>query len=216
MEIHEKIMKKIIFDFDGTLIDSRRRLYELFTFLEPDLNLSFDGYWKLKRNGISHKEILNNLKYSNYYDNSSFEMKWMELIEDEKYLSLDTPFDGVQKLFDKLKKEGYSIILLTARQFPEKVHKQLDSFGWNNVFSKILVTQQKYTKTELLFAEQDEYSDAIMVGDTGKDILTGKEIGAYSIAVLSGFLSKKKLKKYKPDEILNCLTDLYSSNFFSY
>ena len=48
----------LIFDLDGTLIDSRNRLYQLFQRLVPESTLSFEEYWKLKRNKISNKDIL--------------------------------------------------------------------------------------------------------------------------------------------------------------
>ena len=48
----------IFFDLDGTLIDSRLRLYKLFQDLVSSSNLTFSDYWNLKRNKISHKKIL--------------------------------------------------------------------------------------------------------------------------------------------------------------
>lgn len=48
----------IVFDLDGTLLDSRRRLYVLFQRLVPGSLLSFDEYWSLKRNGTGHETIL--------------------------------------------------------------------------------------------------------------------------------------------------------------
>ena len=48
----------IFFDLDGTLLDSRKRLYKLFQDLVLESNLTIDEYWELKRNKINHKTIL--------------------------------------------------------------------------------------------------------------------------------------------------------------
>ena len=58
----------IIFDFDGTLIDSKERLFKLFSFLVPQSNLDFKAYWELKKQGIGHAEILE--KHFNYQSNA--------------------------------------------------------------------------------------------------------------------------------------------------
>ena len=42
-----------------------------------------------------------------------------------------------------------------------------------------------------------------MVGDTGIDIIEGQKLIMNTIAVLSGFLSEKKLIKYNPDKIVS-------------
>ena len=207
-------MKRIIFDFDGTLIDSRKRLFKLFSYLEPDLKLSFDEYSNLKRNGESHEKILRKLKGELYFKQSDFEGKWMKLIEDNYYLNLDTPFEGVTQLLERLKADGYDLWLVTARQYSSKVQDQIMNFGWHNMFSKTLVTGQIMTKKDLLLYGSTNFEHSIMIGDTGKDITTAQEVGAYSIAVLSGFLCFEKLKIYNPNECLNNVTELYHSKFF--
>ena len=42
-----------------------------------------------------------------------------------------------------------------------------------------------------------------IIGDTGKDIETGQQLGIKTGAVLSGFLNLKSLLLYKPDLIIN-------------
>ena len=44
---------KIFFDLDGTLIDSKLRMYNLFQELVPQSNLTFVEYWEYKKNKFS-------------------------------------------------------------------------------------------------------------------------------------------------------------------
>jgi len=197
----------IFFDLDGTLIDSRQRLYQLFQSLVPTSELSFDEYWALKRNKISHKEIL--LSKFNYSNDqySDFEKKWMSEIELEKWLQLDTPFEGIIDLLIPLSK-NHDLFLVTARQSESIALEQIKSFGWENIFTKILVTQQRQEKHDLIKNAVRITLEDWFIGDTGKDIQTGKLLGIKTAAVLSGFLSKESLIPYQPDIIINTVLDL--------
>jgi phosphoglycolate phosphatase len=197
----------IFFDLDGTLIDSRQRLYQLFQSLVPTSELSFDEYWALKRNKISHKEILlSKFNYSNE-QYSDFEKKWMSEIELEKWLQLDTPFEGIVDVLLLLSK-NHDLFVVTARQSESIALEQIKSFGWENIFTKILVTQQQQEKHDLIKNAVRVTPEDWFIGDTGKDIQTGKLLGIKTAAVLSGFLSKESLLPYQPDIIINTVLDL--------
>ncbi|PWN65353.1 HAD family hydrolase [Chryseobacterium viscerum] len=196
----------IFFDLDGTLIDSRERLYQLFQSLVPTSELSFDEYWALKRNKISHKEILlSKFNYSNE-QYSDFEKKWMSEIELEKWLQLDTPFEGIVDVLISLSK-NHDLFVVTARQSESIALEQIKSFGWENIFTKILVTQQQQEKHDLIKNAVRVTPEDWFIGDTGKDIQTGKLLGIKTAAVLSGFLSKESLLPYQPDIIIDTVLD---------
>ena len=57
-------MANLFFDFDGTIVDSKVRLYKLFCELCIDNKFSFNDYWELKRESLTQAEILK--KYFNY------------------------------------------------------------------------------------------------------------------------------------------------------
>ncbi|MFN5879013.1 MAG: HAD hydrolase-like protein, partial [Flavobacteriales bacterium] len=105
----------IFFDLDGTIIESRKRLYMLFQFLVASSDLTFDEYWELKRNGISHKSILTTQFNYTSEDYSAFESLWMNEIEKEEWLNLDEPIMGVTDLLLSLTAE-HRLHLVTARQ----------------------------------------------------------------------------------------------------
>lgn len=195
-------MKKLIFDLDGTLIDSKQRLYSLFSELVPSSILTFNQYWEIKQSGISHSNLLKN-KFN--YQNSqieNFSKLWMQLIESDKYLELDNPFDFSKDTLLNFKEKGFDLILLTARQFPDKVDEQINNFGWDKYFCNILVSKQIETKNEILTRTGLFKEAFFMVGDTGYDVKTANDLNIFSIGVLSGFHSKFTLQKYNPNEII--------------
>jgi phosphoglycolate phosphatase len=199
--------KNIFFDLDGTLLDSRERLYNLFQDLVPDSGLSFNDYWNLKRNKISHKEILTT-RFSYSLDAfKMFEQTWLRKIELPEWLSLDKPFEGVTDFLENLSKT-HSLYLVTARQFKDQAFQQVSQYGWQHIFNEVYVTNGVQDKFELIAGSVKTNAVDWFVGDTGKDIQTGKKLGMKTAAVCSGFLSKEKLLEYKPDLIASSVTEL--------
>lgn len=205
---------KIVFDLDGTLICSKKRLYSLFCFLVGGNQLTFEQYWHLKFFGKTNQQILIDVfGYSNVMI-EKFIAEWMTLIESEYYLKMDTIIAGVPDLLSFLKKE-HALFLCTARQSTEKTNEQLENLSIAKFFEKVFVTNQSTTKERLLkdggitFTKEDW-----IVGDTGHDILTGKSLGLKTCAVLSGFMSEEKLKKYEPDIILKNATNFLEENHY--
>jgi phosphoglycolate phosphatase len=197
----------IFFDLDGTLLDSKERLYYLFQHLVPECKFSFEEYWKLKRNKIAHKEILkSNFFYSDeaYFN---FEKAWLDRIELDEWLKLDKPFEGIDSFLKKLRNR-HDLHVVTERQFEHSALKQIEQNGWSGMFETILVTCQKIEKSQLIKAKVKISSEDWLIGDTGKDIQTGKQLGMHTAAVLSGFLNKKKLQEFYPDIIVEQASDL--------
>lgn len=203
---------KLFFDLDGTLIDSRERLYNLFQCLVPSSELTFDEYWELKKNKMAHPEILKNLFFYSDAEVEKFKTIWLDNIELNKWLDLDKPYDGMNDFLINLKK-SCSLYVVTARQFEDKALNQIEKFGWSKMFEKILVTKQKQEKKDLIKTVQGLNSSDWIIGDTGKDIQTGKELGIKTIAVLSGFMNRENLLEYNPDMIFNNVTEISFEGF---
>ncbi len=196
----------IIFDFDGTLIDSKERLFKLFSFLVPESELNFEDYWTLKKKGIGHAEILEKKFKFQSNDIQQFQIKWHQEIEQPKWINYDTPILGVE---DKLMSlfENHQLHLVTARQSYETAINQINKFQWNKYFKSILVTKQEKEKSQLILENIEIKKEDWIIGDTGKDILTGKTLQINTAAVLTGFLSEEKLKSYNPDIIIDSVAN---------
>ena len=196
----------LFIDLDGTLIDSKLRLYQLFQYLVIDSELSFEEYWELKRNKIDHKEILSS-KF-NYTNDQyiTFLNKWMSEIELEKWLDLDIPFNGVTSFLENMSKQN-SLHVVTARQSSKNTLAQLKKFNWDNYLDSVFITEQKHSKLDLVKNNINVTSDDWFIGDTGKDIEAGKKLGIKTAAVLSGFLNEKCLIAYNPDIIIDNITN---------
>jgi phosphoglycolate phosphatase len=192
----------LFLDLDGTLIDSRERLFRLFSFLVPQSKMTFDEYWDKKQNGIGHNSILKNQFCFSDESIIEFQKCWFSLIEKPEWIVFDKPFAGVTEKLTELK-EKHNLILVTARQYIDVVHTQIASFNWGTMFASVLVTQQKMEKDELILQHISVTKEDWFIGDTGKDIQAGKLLGINTAGVLSGFLNRSKIEGYCPDIVMN-------------
>lgn len=200
----------IVFDLDGTLIDSSERLYRLFQKLIPESKFTKSEYWRLKRDKINHKMILN--RFFPKYDFDVFENEWMKKIEDEIYLRMDSLYDDTTIVLKKLGRV-HDITLLTSRQNKTALYEELGWMGISKYFKTVLVTEHKTTKEKLL---SDALSENILmktdsdlfISDMGADIVAGRNMGFKTVGITHGFMSESRLREYKPDYLINELSDI--------
>jgi phosphoglycolate phosphatase len=201
----------ILFDLDGTILDSKLRLYRLFCDITSQTTLSFSDYWDLKRSMKDHQFILKEYLNYSFVEYSDFEKKWMSLIETEKYLKYDKPFDFTEKVLQAIQSQGHGLYIITARQSKERTLRQIQNTGLSPYFEAILITENQQTKEDLIKKSNIQLSSKdILIGDTGIDVKTAKELNLVSIAVLSGFRNKEVLSQYSPDYIENDIQFLLS------
>lgn len=196
----------LIFDLDGTLIDSRLRLYNLFQQLVPASDLTYHDYWSFKQEKVSNEEILINEFNFDAPAINRFVADWMSKIEAPEFLDLDKNFSGMHATLAELHKQA-NLYVCTARQYSDRVLEQLERLGLLHYFDQVLVTEQTRSKEELVRKLPSLASQDWMIGDTGKDIQVGQKLGVKTCAVLSGFLNEKILLQYKPDLILPTAAD---------
>jgi phosphoglycolate phosphatase len=209
MGLYEKTCAmNLFFDLDGTLIDARKRVYEVFNFLTQQTQLNFDEYWNLKRDKYNHQYILKNLLAYEDDKITQFTGKFLANIEKKQYLDIDQPISGAEDLLQYLKKKNHSLYVVTARQKKQSALYQLEKFKWLPYFNEVLVTEQKTSKVDLILPYLKSSYGAVMIGDTGKDVETGKQLNIETVAVLSGFMSEKSLLNYQPTHLINDVTEL--------
>ena len=202
---------KIFFDLDGTLLDSRQRIYQLFTDLTSQQLMNFDEYWQYKRQMISNEWLLENKLGYNAVQIVDYQQKWFPAIESEHYLKMDSLFAPVPALLMHLAAQGFTLFIVTARQSERLAKAQIENLGIAPYITQLFVTGKDRHKHELLSELQVTQTD-LFFGDTGIDIQTAKLIGATSIAVLTGFRDKDVLLTYQPDKVIANVWDYFGYN----
>ncbi|OIO39386.1 MAG: hypothetical protein AUJ75_01290 [Candidatus Omnitrophica bacterium CG1_02_49_10] len=209
-------MKKInliIFDLDGTIIDSSQDIVN-------GINHMLDA---LGFQGKRHDEIIPYVGYGvEYLVESCLPKGRMELLRDgiEVFVSHNIShlfdntklFPGIAEIlpyFDSKRK-----VILTNRQ-KDITEKLLEGFGISKYFDAVLGGDDEKCRKpstcpiDNLLADFKETKDvAIMVGDTEVDIKTGKDAGISTCAVSYGMGKMDELERAGADYIIDHISRL--------
>lgn len=199
--------RRLFLDFDGTLIDSRLRQFELFVELSGNTTITLGEYWNAKRDGIIQSDMLT--KYAKFTPNEEwiFKKKWMEAIEEQSRLLRDDVIDNAHAFLSESAKH-FNLYLVTGRQHRDRLIDQIQKLGIERYFSGVLNTAQRISKAQLVRANTASAIGDIFIGDSGEDILAGKELGIFTVGVTSGASTAERLLKYEPNIIVNSVAEL--------
>jgi len=199
-------MKLIMWDFDGTLVDSRplivagmeHGLKALGLLDRPEIMAEWLKYVGLPvEEGLSRTfgplgmDLGEVLKAYRTYD-------WLgneDLIQ---------PFPGMKELIQELHQRGQKMGIATSkRTLPLK--RQLELFGWGGIFDPIVTPDQVQKgkpdpeSLELAMSQTGlQPDDLLMIGDTPFDLGMARSANVPSVAVGHGFYSQEALLPYAP------------------
>lgn len=204
-------LKAIIFDADGTLLDSFELIYSAYKYVALEHHLQ----------APTANEVRNELGrplpdiFATFYP----EQNISELLEtNSRYVAANTmkskAFDGVEELLSSLKDRGYVLAILTSGG--PKIVNILEHHGIDKYFASIVHHERiKHPKPhpEGFFLAAKECGvlpeEAVMVGDTDVDVETAKNANAFSsIAITHGYHSVVRLKESEPDYMVDSLHEI--------
>ncbi len=184
-------MRLIMFDMDGTLIDSGFAITNTINYVRENL-----GFEKLEKDYILEKVNEPHINSSDFfYGTKEFTQQQTDLFGEyynEHCLTDLVLYDGIAKLIDDLK--GDFILTVATNANSQYAKKMLDHVGIGSNFTTILgydsVTKPK-PHPEMVHKILNEYNvsntNAQMIGDSHKDILAANSAGVDSVLVNWGF-----------------------------
>lgn len=195
--------RAVLFDLDGTLLDSFRSHYRVYRAVFADLMMPFDEGAYLRHYSPNWYLFYERLGVPKERWGEADRL-WLE------HYAKETPTEreGAGDLLQRLRASGCALGLVTSGD-RSRVERDLTRMGWTELFDVIVcggeVPERKPHPAALQYAlrllEQPE-SAAIYVGDTIEDVMMGKSAGVMTVALLGGFSSREALEGARPDLIL--------------
>ena len=203
--------KTIIFDLDGTLIDSADGIVEAFNFA-------------MTQNGLQRQprdEIVKHIGFSldhmfGKFTNSNFDLLRKDFTLKAKQTVVDSsnPLNGAFETVVSLFESGYKLGIATTK-WRRNIDGILNKFGWNDYFSEIIggdeVTKVKPDPeifSSLMALMKADPESTVIVGDTINDILPAKKLSVRSVAVKSPYGDSKEVMNLNPDFFIEEISHL--------
>jgi len=216
--------KAVVFDTDGTLIDTTKRFFTVFNRMlqkhgKKPLN------WKNFYMRYCNDTLDDIVAPKKAKDRGEFLHRfWIEFLSEYRFIHADGDalIHGVDKVLKKISDKGALIAVTTSCIVPpDKLGRELSKYNIRK-FANAVVTGadvmkalnegHHFSKKEIFELAMKKLGvaprDCVVVGDYWSDIKAGKELGAKTVAVLSGSMELDTFEKLKPDAIIDGVKDM--------
>ena len=202
-------MPYLLFDFDGTLVDSFHVLMEKFDLLADEFNfrkISRDEINALR--DLTSKELITFLQIPLYKIPSVLLSARNHMRSEMQRLP---PFANLPKMLQVLHDRNIPMGILTSNS-AENVSAWLERNNMQHLFNFIHIESSFFGKKNILKKILKSYridkSQAFYIGDETRDIEAAKGCDISSIAVTWGFNSEKILALHEPHYIVRKPEDI--------
>lgn len=208
------MIKAILFDLDGTLLDTNELILASFKeAFSKCLNLNLEDSEVVKHFGKP-------LQYSfSTYGNKEKVQEMINTYREYNDRNHDTkcmPFEGVHDVLQQLKNKGIKIAIVTSKRkiMSERGMKISGIYDYFDVIITPECTEKHKPDKEPALKACElldiSPSNSIFVGDSTFDILCGKNAGCYTCAVKYTALPLDELEKVQPDFYISKFDELLS------
>lgn len=199
----------LIFDFDGTLVDSFYVLMKKFNELADEFK-----YRKLNSNEINWLRDLTSRELIKYLKIPIYKIP-MVLCSVRKYIRSEMqsllPFQNILEILHQLHDMKIQMGILTSNSI-ENVTEWLERNKIYHLFNFIHTESSYFGKKHVLQKILKTYdldnAQTFYIGDETRDIDAARECNVYSAAVTWGFNSEKVLSLHNPDYLIRRPEDI--------
>lgn len=207
-------MKTLLFDLDGTLIDSQEGITKSVRYALQSIGIQEQDDAKLRR--FIGPPLLYSFQKEYGFDEKLAEQlaaKYRERYNVKGAYECKL-YPEVEVVLDRLYEKGYSLGLASSK--PEIFCKKiLDYHGISDCFAYITgsdIEGKRKDKADVIRAAMERASaniqDTVLIGDTRFDVQGAKQTGITCYGVTYGFGTRKELEENGADAVFDSLPEL--------
>lgn len=195
----------LVFDWDGTLMDSQQEIVSCFQWATRDLGMRVPAVDEIRNIiGLGMFQAIHTL-----FPELDSESKQKAVVDQYRYYYFSpekppaTLFEGVVEMLNKLSAQGYLLSVATGKG-RRGLDQALARTGLNEIFHFTRCVDEAHSKPHPQMLEDTmEYlgvdpQATLMIGDTEYDLLMAKNAGVQSVAVTCGAHEKARLLQHTP------------------
>lgn len=214
------MIQLIVYDLDGTLIDSRRDIANAVNWALRELGLKELPMEKVSAfvgNGVSHlmrqalEEDLGKDKAKALLECS---IKLFRRCYGKHLLDETRLYPSVRKVLEFFKDRKQAVITNKPQDFSLQI---LEGLGVRSYFFRVCGGDAGFPKKpapeslrEIMRSARIQPQETVFVGDSAIDIETGRNAGVQTVAVSYGFGKLREIEDARPDKIVHDLEELIS------
>ncbi len=210
------MIKGIIFDLDGTLIDTISDIGKSVNAVLEDYGYKtypLSAYRDMVGHGFAvliKKAMPKGLKPEQYEE----ALAKFTYYYDQYYMDSTRPYPDIQDLLNKLKERGLKLAVNSNKRndYTEKLIKHFfPDIPFTAVFGareNIPNKPDPYTALEIIAMMGLNKEEVLYIGDSETDINTGHNAGLKTVGVAWGFSDYDKLRALNPDFLVNQAADI--------
>lgn len=209
----------VLFDFDGTLVDSRACILAAMggAFEEQSLNAP-DSAAILATVGLQPEDMLRGLcpslpddrrrAIAESYRRHSIALRALNP-------DLERPFDGATATLTRLRSDGHGLGVVTGKS-ARGLDQCLGHFDWTQVFDTLQPADGAPGKPDptlilrAMAAMETAQEETVMIGDTSFDMIMARRAGVRAIGVSWGYHPAEHLAEAGADRIVGSFTELHA------
>lgn len=218
--MERRFVRAVIFDIDGTLVDSFEAYHKVFNEGVADFHvapISRDILRGYLAKGLGLREILQRVLESpmDDYTYKECRKKILRLFRQAEVEGVRS-FSGTDELFRQLNDNEVKIGVATGRtSSPEDEWLRFKKLGLDGYISAIVTSQEvehrKPAPDAIIECAKRlgiPIGSCLVVGDTESDIIAAKRAGAIAVGVATGHEDKQTLLSAKPAIVLESINDI--------
>jgi phosphoglycolate phosphatase len=217
----------IIFDLDGTLVDSAPDIHRALNLCLVSLGLAESSLIEVKGwIGNGSKKLVERAliaKYRDFVDAETnetfFNIAHSNFIDfyEQNVAAKTTIYPGVEKTLQELVTNEVPMALVTNKPF-DITQQLLSALNWSHYFSQVVGGDSFHVKKpdpyplqQVCIKHSVNPSDCLMVGDSVNDIAAARRAGMPVLAVSYGYNHGQPVILENPDYLVADLTELLES-----